>query len=349
MEQKMESTQMETSLINRIRKGLTETKTNLEQWQEVATEETREICLCSTDESVLQAHLHVIDTSLQKIEAGTFGICEICHDLVDSELLQMDYTSTVCLGHYTEEELRQLESELELSQVVQRALLPQRIPSIAGFDIAAFSRPAQIVSGDYFDFLRFKDGSHGLVVADVSGHGMSAGMLMTSLQTAFHTLVPGSDSPVEVLERINHLYIHNINFSTFVTVFFASLNPQTKMLSYANAGHNPPFIYRRETKEDLWLKPTGAAIGLMEYFNVQPAEVQLMDGDILLLYTDGVTEAVDPQGDEQFGSERLAEVIRKNESLPAEGLANKIRQALNDFTQGALLADDVTLVVSKVN
>ena len=345
----MESTQMETSLINRIREGLTETKTNLEQWQETAPKETKEICLCSTDESALETHLHVIDTSLQKIEEGTFGICEICHDPVDSELLQMDYTATVCLGHYTEDELRQLESELELSQVIQRALLPQRIPTIAGYDIAAFSRPSHIVSGDYFDFLRFKDGSHGLVVADVSGHGMSAGMLMTSLQTAFHTLVPGSDSPVEVLDRINHLYIHNISFSTFVTIFFASLNPQTKMLSYANAGHNSPFIYRRSTNESIWLKPTGSAVGLMEYFNVQPAKIQLMSGDILLLYTDGVTEAVSPQGNEEFGPERLAEVVRQNGDLPSDGIANKIRQALNTFTQGTLLADDVTLVVNKVN
>ena len=340
---------METEIIDRVQEGLTEKKANLEKWQAVATDETKEICLCATDESVLEAHLHVIDTSLQKIEEGTFGICEICHDPVDSELLQMDYTASVCLGHYSDDELRQLESELELSQVVQRALLPQKIPSIAGFDIAAFSRPAQIVSGDYFDFLRFKDGSHGLVVADVSGHGMSAGMLMTSLQTAFHTLVPGSDSPVEVLDRINHLYIHNINFSTFVTIFFASLNPQTKMLSYANAGHNSPFIYRRSTNESIWLKPTGAAVGLMEYFNVQPAEVQLMSGDILLFYTDGVTEALGPQGNEEFGPERLAEVVRQNGDLPADGIANKVRQILNEFTRGTLLADDVTLVVSKVS
>jgi len=345
----MENTQMETSLINRIQHGLNEKKANLEQWQETATEDIKEICLCSTDETILKAHLHVIDTSLKQIEEGKLGICEICNEAVDSELLQMDYTATVCLGHYTEEELRQLESELELSQVIQRALLPQRIPSIFGFDIAAFSRPAQIVSGDYFDFLPLKDGSHGLVVADVSGHGVSAGMLMTSLQTAFHTLVPGSDSPVEILERINHLYIHNINFSTFVTIFFASLNPQTKVLSYANAGHNSPFIYRHSTDESIWLKPTGAAVGLMEYFNVKPANVQLMSGDIFVLYTDGVTDALNPQGDEAFGYERLADVVRQNGDLPAEGIATKIRQALNEFAQGTLLADDVTLVVSKVN
>lgn len=345
----MESTQMETELMNHIQEGLVEKKTSLERWREAAPQDHKEVCLCSEDETILEEHLHVIDTSLHKIEDGTFGVCEVCHGIVDDELLVMDYTATVCLGHYSEPELRQLESELELSQVIQRAVLPQQVPSIAGFDIAAFSRPAQIVSGDYFDFLKFKDGTHGIVVADVSGHGVSASMLVTSLQMAFHTLAPEHNSPVTVLERINHIYIHNINFSTFVTVFFASLDPSTKLLSYANAGHNPPLIYRPSTDEMIWLKPTGAAVGLMEYFNVRPASVQLMAGDIVLLYTDGITEAINPQGDEQFGFERLAEVVRQNQNLPAEGLSNRIRQALTEFTQGNLLADDVTLVVSRVS
>jgi len=340
---------METSVISRIQEGLTEKKTNLEEWREAADQELKEVCLCSTDEVVLEEHLHVIDDSLQKIEEGVLGVCKVCHGTVDDELLLMDYTAAVCLSHYSESELRQLESELELSQVVQRSLLPQQVPFITGFDLAVFSRPAQIVSGDYFDFLPFKDGTHGLVVADVSGHGVSAGMLMTSLQMAFHTLASEYNSPSAVLERINHIYLHNVNFSTFVTIFFASLDPKTRRLSYANAGHNPPLVYRPETNEAIWLTPTGAAVGLMEHFNVRHASFQLMAGDILLLYTDGVTEAFNPQGSEQFGFERLADVIRQHKNLPAEGLTSKVREALTDFTQGALLEDDVTLVVSKVN
>jgi hypothetical protein len=141
-----------------------------------------------------------IQISLQQVRDNQVG--------PNSELLQMDYTSAVCLGHFSDEELRQLESELELSQVIQRGLLPQRVPSIEGMNLAAFNRPAQLVGGDYFDFVDFKDGKHGLVMADVSGHGVSAGMFMSSLQTAFHTLVPEADSPLDVLERINRLYYH---------------------------------------------------------------------------------------------------------------------------------------------
>lgn len=340
---------MQTSVINLIREGLLEKRHNLEQWQVATPEPQRQIELGMADESAVQAEIEIIDTSLKKMETGEYGICEICHDHVDSELLQMDYTATICLGHYTEAELRQLENELELSQVVQRALLPQQVPSISGYDIAAFSRPAQIVTGDYFDFLKFEDGTHGFVVGDVSGHGVSAGMLIASLQTVFHTLAPEADSTVDVLKRINRLYVHNINFTTFVTLFFARLNPQTRVLSYASAGHNPPLLYRPSTREGTWLKPTGPAIGLVDEFGYLCHDVQLSQGDILLLYTDGIVEATNPAATEQFGYERLLESIGQNADLPANELMQRVRQSLNEFTNGALPADDITLVICRVS
>jgi sigma-B regulation protein RsbU (phosphoserine phosphatase) len=340
---------MQTDVINRIREGLLEKRESLEQWQVTTPEPQKELELGDADESAVEAQVQVIETSLDMMEEGVYGICEVCHEAVDDELLQMDFTATVCLGHYTEEELRQLESELELSQIIQRALLPQQVPSIPKYDIAAFSRPAQIVTGDYFDFLHFEDGTHGFVVADVSGHGVSAGMLMSSLQTVFHTLTPETDSPVDVLKRINKLYVHNISFSTFVTIFFARLEPHTRMLSYANAGHNPPLLHRRSTEETSWLKPTGAAIGLVSDYPYRMESIELGEGDTLILYTDGIIEALNPQGNEQFGYDRLLEVVHQYEASPANELSQKIRQALNDFTQGAVLEDDVTIVVCKVN
>jgi phosphoserine phosphatase RsbU/P len=339
---------MDTNLMNDIQRGLTEKQNNLNQWCESCSSDEMETHLGPDGEPKLHVHMDLIDESLQKLEGGTLGICEICHEAVDRELLQMDYTSTVCLGHFSEEELRQLENELELSQIVQRSLLPQKTPSIKGLDISAFSRPAQIVGGDYFDFLQFKDGMHGFVIADISGHGVSAGMLMTSLQTAFHTLVPENNSPVDILERINRLYIHNIKFTTFVTIFFSRFDLRTRTLTYANAGHNDPFLYRGRKRDEVWLRPTGAAIGLMEVFNIIPKVVQLENEDILLLYTDGVTEAINPHN-EQFGRERLADVIRQNAELSAAGLIQKILQAVNSFTEGTPLEDDITLVVYKAN
>ncbi len=333
--------------LDTIQKALTQTRENLYHWLEATPEEKQEVQLGSSDDCCVEDRLQVIDQSLEKIEEGTLGICEICHEAVDDELLTMDYTATVCLGHYSEEELRQLESELEMSQVVQRALLPQQAPNIPGINVAAFSRPAQIVSGDYFDFVPFKDGGQGFVMADVSGHGVSAGMLMTSLQTAFHTLIPAADSPLDVLERINHLYMHNINFTTFVTIFFGKLDPATRVFTYANAGHNSAYLLRGADNEEVLLHPTGPAIGLMEGFLVHTEQVQLNPGDTLVLYTDGVTEAMNRDGI-QLGIDGLAKVIRDNAAASAEQIIQRIWKGINAFTDGIQPVDDTTLVVAKV-
>jgi sigma-B regulation protein RsbU (phosphoserine phosphatase) len=172
-------------------------------------------------------------------------------------------------------------------------------------------------------------------------------MLMTSLQTAFHTLVPDADSPLSVLERINRLYIHNVSFTTFVTIFFAKFDPGTRIFTYANAGHNSAYLYRTAKKEEVWLRPTGPAIGLMERFNVRAEQVELKDEDILLLYTDGISEAMNPQG-EQFGAERLAKLVRDNTDLTAQELANAVLLTVSDFADGKSFADDITIIASKV-
>jgi len=338
---------MENKTVETIQRGLEQTRENLAHWLEATPPQKKTLQCCAEDGLPLVEHLHVIDASLERIHEGTFGVCEVCHDPVDDDLLRMDYTSTVCLGHFSAEELRQLESELELSQIVQRGLLPQQAPTIPGLSIAAFSRPAQIVSGDYFDFVQFRDGSHGIVMADISGHGVSAGMLMSSLQTAFHTLAPLADSPLEVLERINRLYAHNINFTTFVTVFFGRLDASNGQFSYGSAGHNSGYLLRATTGEEILLHPTGPAIGLMEGFAVRLEQVQLRSGDALVLYTDGLTEAFNAVG-AQWGLDRMTEVIRTNAADSPEQLIQKILLALTEFTEGSPLADDATLVVCRV-
>src|SRR5690349_17499081 len=259
---------MVTDLYHRIQEGLEEKQKEIVEFLETAPETEKEVCLCD-DQDGVEEHLHVIETSLEKIEDETLGICVVCHGHLDASLLEMDYTAMVCLDHYSDEERRRLESELELSQVVQRALLPQRIPDIRGVELAAFSRPSEIIGGDYFDFFQFQDGTHGLVIADVSGHGVSAGMLMSGLQTALRTMAPDTNSPAEILERINRFYIHNIHFTTFVTVFLARFDPVTLTLTYVNAGHNPPAVRRRENANIFWLKPTAPAIGLAEDFHAR--------------------------------------------------------------------------------
>lgn len=338
---------MVTELYARIQEGLEEKQKELTDFLETTPEAEQQICLGS-DGDCVEEHLHVIETSLEKIEDHTLGVCTVCHGYVDAALLEMDYTAMVCLDHYSEEERRRLESELELSQVVQRALLPQQVPSIRGVELAAFSRPSEIIGGDYFDFFQFRDGTHGLVIADVSGHGVSAGMLMSSLQTALRTIAPEVDSPAEVLERINRFYIHNIHFTTFVTVFLACFDPSTRTLTYVNAGHNPPAVRRKGDSSIRWLKPTAPAIGLAEEFHPRTETIGFSAGDSVLLYTDGLTEVLNIHN-EEFGQERLAELVQQHADRPAPDLLQALRRAVSAFGGNRPLADDITMVALKIS
>jgi len=336
-----------TDIYHNIQAGLVEKRQALNEFLEVASEVEKDICLCE-DETCIDEHLHVIDESLGKLENGTLGICEVCHGLVDLGLLEMDYTASVCLDHYSEDERRRLESELELSQIVQRALMPHRAPVIAGVEVAAFSRPAEIIGGDYFDFFKFKDGAHGLVIADISGHGVSAAMLMSSLQTALQTMAPDTDSPAEILERINRFYIHNIRFTTFVTVFLARYDSNSRTLTYVNSGHNPPAVLRKNGSGIDWLTRTAPAIGLAEEYFPRTETVRLLEGDALLLYTDGVTEAFNNDM-QQFGQERLAEFIQNAAGLTVSEMLQVVRQGLSAYSGNVPLTDDLTLVAFKVS
>lgn len=337
---------MALDLYPRIQEGLNATRQNLKEFLESAPPEEKQVCLCDEQQEV-EEHLHVIETSLEKIGDQTLGVCKICQGYVDPLLLEMDYTASVCLEHYSEDEMRRLEAELELSQIVQRALLPQRMPSIAGVELAAFSRPSDIIGGDYFDFFQFRDGTQGLVIADVSGHGVSAGMLMSSLQTALRTMAPDSDSPAEIMERINRFYIHNINFTTFVTVFLARFDPVTGVLNYVNAGHNPPAFFCKHSGETGWLMPTVPAVGLIEDYHPRIATATLSQGDVLLLYTDGITESFNSQR-EQYGQDRLGELVRQNAHLSASNLIQTLRRSMSVFGENQRLADDITMIALRM-
>ena len=338
---------MEKDVFEKIQSGLIEKKHNLDEWLKETPEEKKRVQLGPENEQAVQAQLETIETALVKAEDKSLGKCEVCDCCVESNLLEMDYTACVCLDHFSDQERRKLESELEFIQVIQRALMPQEIPAIPGLDLAVFSRPAQIVSGDYFDFFHYQDGAHGLVVADAMGHGVSASLIMSSLQTALRTLVPENDSPVNVLKRVNRLFLHNANFTTFVTAFLCRFDPFGRQLTFVNAGQNPPLVYRKQPEEIIWLPPTGAAIGLAESYDLKANKLAFSEGDILLLYTDGVTEATN-LGMEAFGRERLAALVRQNSGLPAQDLLRVVRAALNDFIDGKVLEDDITLLACKI-
>jgi phosphoserine phosphatase RsbU/P len=341
---------VESGVLERIRDGLLVKRHTLAEWLQATPAQQRQARLGPLGDAAVQGEIRSIDGALVKADCGTLGTCQVCCERVETRLLEMDYTACVCLDHLTELEQRQLESELELSQEVQRALLPQQPPDIPGVEISAFSRPAQILGGDMFDFLQYRDGAPAIVIGDVAGHGVSAGLLMASVQAALRTVIPESTSPDEALGRINRFFSHNIRFTTFVTLFLARPDLDNRILFYSNAGHNPPLLYSAKHAGAggiAWLRPTGAAIGLVEDFRPGLASLQLTPGDVLLLYTDGITEALDDQG-QPFGEDGLAGVMQQSSGLTASEIAQRLWSALQDHIGSAPLADDATLVAARV-
>jgi sigma-B regulation protein RsbU (phosphoserine phosphatase) len=342
--------QMEAITLERVRKGLSRKRDSLTAWLHATPPGKKEVLLGPSTERAVHARLGVIDAALSKADLKTLGQCDICHGEVNPELLEVDYTASVCIGHLSEEERRHLESELELAQRVQKMLLPPETPHIPGLEVAAFSRPAQFVGGDYFDFIDFSNGFHGLAIADVAGHGVAASLQMASIQALLRALVPVHTSPAQVMSQVHRLFIHNIRFDTFVTFFMGAFDSSTRTFTFCNAGHQPPLVLRKSgSKEDSvdMLSPTGAAIGLIEEAEFGEKTVQLQKEDLLVLYTDGVTEAVNRQNHE-FGRERLAGLSRLLSRKPTQQVIREIRQGLGKFSDGKPFADDITIVVCRV-
>jgi serine phosphatase RsbU (regulator of sigma subunit) len=201
---------MEALILERVRKGLLQKQDSLTEWLNATPLSKKKVLLGPSTEQSVHARLDVIDDAISKADSRTLGKCEVCHEDVERELLEVDYTACVCIEHLSKEERRHLESDLELAQDVQKMLLPQEVPNMPGLEIAVFSRPAQIVGGDYFDFIDFSNGFHGLAIADVAGHGVSASLHMASIQALLRTLVPVNKSPAEVmLEPLTHQQRHS--------------------------------------------------------------------------------------------------------------------------------------------
>jgi phosphoserine phosphatase RsbU/P len=340
---------MEAEVLEKVQESLSEKRNQVSTWLQTTPARKRQAYLGPADERDVETHLHVLDIALEEAATGAMGVCSVCHQPIEPELLEMDYTCCVCLDDLGPEQRRNLEFELELAQSVQRSLLPQQVPDIPGLEVAAFSRPAQIVGGDYFDFFRWQDGTHGLAIADVAGHGISASLHMASFQTLLRTLVPASPSPVAAVRQLQRLLLHNVHFSTFVTLFLAALDPATGQLTYCNAGHPPPLIFHPEGDVGgslRWLQPTGAAVALIEGLEFHAASTEIQPGDLLLLYTDGLTEAMSPNG-ELFGRQRLGRLAGQAGMLPARELLQVLRREVEGFIGDQSLGDDVTLVACR--
>jgi phosphoserine phosphatase RsbU/P len=243
-----------------------------------------------------------------------------------------------------------LNRELEIAREVQQRLFPQELPPVPGLDYAGMCRPAQGVGGDYYDFLQFSDGSFGIAIGDVSGKGISAALMMASLQASLRgqTLL-GADDLAGVVARVNRLLYEVSSVNRYATFFFARYSPATRQLSYVNAGHNPPMLLRGRSQDCKLarLDLGGAVIGLLRQVSYRQGSTTLDAGDLLVLFTDGITETMNP-ADEEWGEDRLLKAIEAGADVKASAIIGHIMNAADAFASGAKQHDDMTLVVLKV-
>ncbi|HKC63689.1 MAG TPA: SpoIIE family protein phosphatase [Pyrinomonadaceae bacterium] len=243
-----------------------------------------------------------------------------------------------------------LNREVEIAREVQERLFPQNLPEIVGLDYSGACRPALGVGGDYYDFLLLPGGNFGIAIGDVSGKGIAAALLMASLQASLRgQAVTGVNDLAELMSTVNRLVYDASAENRYATFFYAHYEPQTRRLTYVNAGHNPPIILRtaEDKKEVLRLDEGGVVVGLLPDFQYQQASVQLEQGDLLIGFTDGISEAMNPS-EEEWGEEKLIEAAKACDRFCAAEIINRLVNAADEFAAGAKQHDDMTLVVVRI-
>ncbi|HSV32915.1 MAG TPA: SpoIIE family protein phosphatase [Pyrinomonadaceae bacterium] len=242
-------------------------------------------------------------------------------------------------------ERERLEHELQVASEIQQRFQPASAPQVPGYELQGISFPCYEIGGDYYDFIERDDGKLLIALGDVSGKGTAAALLMSSLHAAIHAQSSSHSTITDTIRAVNRYLADNIPANRFVTLFYAELDPKTGGLSFLNAGHNPPMIvHAGGTMEQL--AAGGLPLGIMPNAEFREGRTTLHPGDVLVIYSDGVSEAINPNN-EEFGPTRLYEVVARNLDASAAGIRDRIESALTKFCQGTPAADDITLVICK--
>lgn len=245
-------------------------------------------------------------------------------------------------------EKKRLEQELDFARELQQSILPQTFPDAPGFGLAARSQPAWRVGGDFYDVIPLSKGRIGLVMADVSDKGMPAALYMALAHSLIHAEARHRSSPRQVLLTTHRLLLEMSQADMFVTVFYGVLEPALGKMRYTRAGHDYPLLLRPTTGECRFLTSDGAALGFVEKVGLQEDSVDLLPGDVLVLYTDGITDANSPAG-EFFGVERLCDAVRSSTELSADAVCDGIFERVQGFQAGSAQYDDMALLVVKAD
>lgn len=242
-------------------------------------------------------------------------------------------------------EKERLERELDLAAEIQRRLLPTTFPRIEGFELAGWSRPARHVGGDYYDLLRLPDSRVAAVLADVSGKGLPAALMVSTIHSALRLLLSQTEVGAALVHRLNRHIAESSAPNKFITLLLAALDPERSEITYVNAGHNPGLLVR-PTGEVIELEAGGLPLGLFDNSPYQSRSVQLEPGDLVCIYSDGITEAVSP-ADEEFGLNRLVELLREAHERALSEIITKIDGVVTDFAAGQSQGDDQTVVLMR--
>jgi serine phosphatase RsbU (regulator of sigma subunit) len=244
---------------------------------------------------------------------------------------------------------------MEFARDVQNRLFPQKFPLLASLEYTGNCVPTRHVGGDYYDFLELRPGRMALVLADIAGKGVSGALLMANLQANLRSQYAlALDGLPRLLCSVNHLFFENTSPSSYATLFFGDYDDATRRLRYVNCGHLPPLVLRAAITDAHGsaappaverLDATATVVGLFDRWDCTVSEIQLAPGDSLVLYTDGITEAENAEG-EEFGEGRLIEFLRAHSQLPAASLLHPLVAAIQAFSPGEQ-ADDITLVVAR--
>ncbi|GAC1402390.1 MAG: hypothetical protein NVSMB56_17380 [Pyrinomonadaceae bacterium] len=239
-----------------------------------------------------------------------------------------------------------MERELQLAREIQQRFQPMSAPKIAGYELQGISFPCYEIGGDYYDFIKRCNENTVIALGDVSGKGTAAALLMSSLHAAVHAQCGTNASITDAITAVNNYLADNTPANRFVTLFYAELDPLAHVLRFINAGHNPPLIARAENGTVEQLVSGGLPLGIIPNTNYLEGHITLQSGDLLVIYSDGVTETQNPEG-EEFGMVRLSDVLTRNINESAARVRDRIEDAITKFAQGTPSVDDITLVIVK--
>jgi len=315
-------------------------ESDLNSWLKSSGQATEE------DRGKVHSLLAQIKGALGRVEHDDFGICKVCHDPIEYFKLEVQPISQVCLDCISDSEKELLQDELYLAGKIHRALLPQSAVKIDGFDLAARSIAARNVGGDYFDFFASENGPVRIVVADIMGKGLPAGLLMSNIQGTLRILAELIESPAKLLSRLNTILCRNLPVTKFASMICLSVNPgrgEESIISYANAGHCLPLLI--DSKGSIKsLDTTGGVLGVHEKFEFADRDLLFRSGDTLVIYTDGITE-FENADEEMFGDDRLTEFMKSNYTKSPDEIIDNLLERIREFGGRNELSDDCTVLV----